>query len=79
MGCIQITYLPLQQPRSNILRVLRLHSDNSLLLIKSDIKDNRKGQISSQKMLIYFPSLFKTYHYKQCSVKTYISSYNFAY
>lgn len=37
MGCIQITNLPLQQPRSNILRVLRLHSDNLLLQIKPDI------------------------------------------
>lgn len=46
MGWIQITYLPLQQPGSNILRVLRLHSDDSLSAIKSDIKDNRRGQIS---------------------------------
>lgn len=36
MGCIQITNLPLQQPRSNILRVLRLYTDNSLLQIKPD-------------------------------------------
>lgn len=32
MGCIQITNLPLQQPKSNILRVLRLHLTHSRTL-----------------------------------------------
>lgn len=59
MGWIQITYLPLQQLGSNILRVLRLHSDNSLSAIKSDIKDNRRGQISPLRQLFISPNLSK--------------------
>lgn len=59
MGWIQITYLPLQQPGSNILRVLRLHSDNSLSAIKSDIKDNGRGQISPLRWPFISPNFSK--------------------
>lgn len=64
MGCIQITKLPLQQPRSNILRVLRLHSHNLLLQIKPD-RSHTQGRYKMGNfnnkicILILFPQRMK--------------------